>query len=143
MHPAFGCTLTDFKIKYKRWKGNNGCRALQLFDGEREKERDFNYFLFLLFIFLPTPGLTHNYSTFLYRMSQKKKKENISLLLKKERFVYKEREQQKMLPFRCCMFFFYLLKDRKKTVIKCFLISGILFATERMRNYLFHWRLFK
>lgn len=55
----------------------------------REKRKGiliiFNIFLFFIF-FLPTPGLTHNYSTFLYRMSQRKNRmEKMPLLLKKER----------------------------------------------------------
>lgn len=39
--------------------------------------------------------------------------------------------------------FLLFIKGQKKNCYKMFLISGILFATERMRNYLFHWRLFK
>lgn len=54
-------------------------RVLQLLDGEEEK-REFNKCL--IFLLLPTPGLTHNYSTFVQNVAEKENVE-VSLLLKK------------------------------------------------------------
>lgn len=58
--------------------------------------------------------------------------------------VYKEKgtTENSAIQMLQKFFFHFLLKDRKKPVIKCFFfISGILFATEGMKIYLFHLRL--
>lgn len=60
---------------------------------KREKEREFNSFLicFISFYLLPTPGLTHNYSTVFVQNVAEKKQNGKNVTTAKERAsVYKE-----------------------------------------------------
>lgn len=112
-------------MKREQW----GCRALQLFDGEREKRKgsliNFKFFFyFILFFANSRPNAQLQHIFFVQNVAEKKKQNGKNVTTSKERasLFTRRREQQKILPFRCCKIFFFhfLLKDRKKPVIKCF-----------------------
>lgn len=96
------------------------------------KKSKFSSFFSLLF-FLPTPGLTHNDSTFLflYRMLQRNNRmEEMPLQLRKERFSwYMSREWQKSSAIQMLLFFFFLFIKEQKT---CLLqnVSSTVFVSE-------------
>lgn len=72
---------------------------------------------------MPTPGLTHNYSTFFVQNVAEKKQNGKNVTTAKERAsVYKEKGTTENSAIRMLQdfFFYFLLKDRKKPVIKCF-----------------------
>lgn len=72
-------------------------------------------FNFLFFYFLPTPGLTHSYSTFFCtecRRGEKKKNKDWKiklLLLKKKRIVYKEKGTTELSAIQMLQKFFFLI----------------------------------
>lgn len=92
---------------------------------------------------MPTPGLTHNYSTFFVQNVAEKKQNGKNVTTAKERAsVYKEKGTTENSAIQMLQdFFFFFIKGQKKTCYKMFfVVSGILFATEGMKIYLFHLR---